>query len=257
MTKATRFLSTITAWSLLCIFAMPLQAAQYRAGAVIEVTLTDIVNLDNPGDLSALVLQLAGGSEQDYMSVAGNGAADRSHTVTLNGLTDLSPSSGLTAGDVIDLGVTATGSTSASFGEAESIAAVAAVLDMFNDSATDSYALSFDIRYRLSALAEVDQESSQSASAASYIEIVDDQGGLSILDQLLVEAAFGPASPAEDFTSVTLTLLPFASNSLQLAANADGAAASVVPLPAAMWLFAAALFGLSGHAVRQGRSRSA
>lgn len=255
MTKATRFFSTIIAWSLLCGFALPLQASQYRAGAAIEVTLTDIVNLNNPGNLSELVLQLSGGSEQDYLSVAGNGVADRTNTLTLNGLSDLSPSNGLTTGDVIDLSVTATGSTSSSFGEAESIAAVAAVLDIFNDSATDSYALSFDIRYRLSALAEVDQESSQSASAASFIEIGDDEGGLSILDQLLVEAAFGPASPAEDFTSVTLTLLPFASNSLHLSANAEGAAASVVPLPAAAWLFAAALFGLSRHAARQGQSR--
>ena len=82
--------------------------------------------------------------------------------------------------------------------------------------------------------------------------MLDDLGFVDILAIADADAVFGPASDdASQNGSILFTLLDGEFNTISGVVDSAGEAASVVPVPAAFWLFGSGLLGLVGIARRK------
>ncbi|MCB1740575.1 MAG: hypothetical protein KDK91_09410 [Gammaproteobacteria bacterium] len=206
----------------------------YEASAEIEVTMLGVSNLTSPGSLDDLYVISSVLTGQDSAGA---------NAVNVSSLMAHDP---LAVGQSVSLSA----HTSA-LGQADSLLDLSGLIDLLNDSTTDTYEVELSIGYKLAASVSVDDDSIQSVVADSYLEIFDDLGEIDVFEVVSAESGWFSDDPVDDGLTLTLTIAPLDSNTLSLNVAAIGSAVTTVPLPASVWMFMAASGLLAWRARRR------
>jgi hypothetical protein len=224
--------------ALACITPFSIENAQaissFSSSTEITYTINSITNLDNAGGFTGLSIDGSFSLDNfnSFTSTTGNGSTSASPASA--GPTSLAPIVGSSFSETFLANGSATnGSANASYLGLYGLE--------FDNISSDSFQISVQVNYLLTANASGDN-----ADTTILLDYFNAD-----------EAFFGNASA---FASVPLTPSDIISNSvtynftlaansfdaLYVDANIEGNLVSTVPLPAAFWLFATALFGLPG-----------
>ena len=212
---------------LVCTVLVPLHVsatAIYDAFAQATLSITDIVNLSTPGDLSGL--SVLTDAEVPLTGELTFGAA----TATPSGsATALSDGTTQAAGA---MGI----ADSPGFSFAEYLTDTTIHLE--NTSATDSYSITFMFTVDLNVDVSVMDPVSEFSIAESFVDILSTSGAVDETFELIADTSLGfPSDTFSDTFSFTLSLAAGMSDTVTVLADARGASvATSVPEPATLLL---------------------
>lgn len=207
--------------------------SSFESSATLTYTINSIVNLDNPSGLSGLTVNGSFELEdsQTYTEYTGNGTSSINHSDSYYGLVE---------GNVFSK----TFSLSGSVGNGDVTSNYLVFFDLeFINASNDSFAIDVDFAYELSV---------NTVGEDVFAEMFLDYG-----EELTNEYFFEDLSVFETGTDqltgshkFLFTLGAFEDQLILADVNQFGTA-SAVPLPAAIWLFVSALFGLVANGLRK------
>lgn len=228
------FAAALTLGALSVGFTPAAMAATYDASASFTLTLTDVTNA-NFGQVTEGWSVDALGSGTPFLSESGDASATGTSSVA-----DVSLS--------IDSGFTQSSSASGTATDGFSSTDTLTDLDIFVDNFSgQALTFSFDYDFSIFASATGDE-----ANASAAVDMLDDIGSVDILTSVSASAPFGRASDSDSgIGTIQFTLLDGEFNVIAGFIDSTGDAASVVPVPAAVWLFGSGLLGLVGVARRK------
>lgn len=212
-------------------------AAIGNTNGIATLTIMDIINTTNPGDLIGLNITGESGSPFIFTDFFGNASTTTSSLATPSGSVLLGVGEGLRQSSAL--------ATQASpSGIAEGSVLTRGTIDLLNNSSTDTFEISFFLDYSLSVFKSLSSLVLEDAGALAQIILLDETFEIDIEESLqanvINESFTGFLDDTMDFS---LTLDPDSSNQLALEVNLVANAQSV-PEPSALWLM---LVGASGY----------
>ena len=213
-------------------------ASTYDTSAGLTVTLTDVTNLSGAAvsiDDWNVIIEIL--SPSTYTGSTGDGSASASTTSSFEGLDFLE------IGDFVNQ--TATSNGTVTNGTVNSNAFIGVYYQGLYNSSAQALRFSFD--YDMTVIASAAGDDSVSGASVSILDfpeinIMSDANANNIMAPFVDQSASGSFFIDVDtggFTQMTTAL------------NISGSANSVIPVPAAVWLFCSGLLGLVGVARRK------
>ncbi len=207
--------------------------SSFDSSATLTYTINSIVNLDNPGDLSGLtvngVFELD--DSQTETEYTGNGTSSISHSDWYYGLVD---------GNVFSK----TFSLSGFAGNGDATANYMTFFDLeFINNSNHSFAIDVDFAYTLSV---------NTVGEDVFSEIFLDYGDV-LTNQYFFKDLSVFATGGDQLTGLHKFLFTLGAfeEQLILADVRHSGTVSAVPVPAAIWMFGSALFGLVANGLRK------
>lgn len=214
-------------------------AAIGNANGTTTLTITDIINTTNPGDLTSLSITGDSDSPFIFTDFFGNANTSTSSSATQSGSVVLGVGEGLQQSS--ELATQASPS-----GNAEGSILTFSTIDLFNNSSTDTFEISFFLDYSLSVFKSISSIVLEDVGTLAQIILLDETFEIDIEESLqtdvINESFTGFLGDTMDFS---LTLDPNSSNQLALEVNLVASAQSV-PEPNVLWLI---LVGASSYYV--------
>ncbi|WP_431065112.1 hypothetical protein [Methylotuvimicrobium sp.] len=207
--------------------------SSFESSATLTYTINSIVNLDNPGDLAGLTVNGSFELEdsQTYTEYTGNGTSSISHSDWYYGPVD---------GNVFSK----TFSLSGSVGNGDVTSNYLVFFDLeFINASNDSFAIDVDFAYDLSV-----KTVGEDVFAEMFLDYGEELTNEYFSEDLsMFETGTDQLTGSHKFL---FTLGAFEDQLILADVNQFGTA-SAVPLPAAIWLFGSALFGLVANGLRK------
>ncbi len=201
----------------------------YDAAASFSLTLTDVTDMTGTTVTSGWSVEAFGFGTVDLFE---SGDASASGTTSV-----VDPAVSLSILDGITQSSTASGTASDGFSWTDALTDLDITVDNFSGQALT---FNFDYDIIASTFASGDE-----ASANATVDMLDDLGFVNILAIADASAMSGSGSAdASQLGIIQFTLLDGDVNSITGFVDSYGEAASVVPVPAAVWLFGSGLLGL-------------
>ncbi len=210
----------------------------YDAAASFSLTLTNVTSSSGTQVTSGWIVE-ALGDDFGGVDLFEFGDASASGTTSV-----INPAVSLSILDGFTQTSTASGTATDGFSWTDALTD----LDIYVDNSSDQ-ALTFSFDYTIMAVATA---TGDEALANATVDMLDDLGFVNILAIASADAQYGPASDdASQIGTFEFTLLKGEINYITGIIDSAGEAASVVPVPAAVWLFGSGLLGLVGIARRK------
>lgn len=148
-------------------------------------------------------------------------------------------------GDGLDQAAAVSGTVAPPPGSASALYFTDGLLSLENTSSTDTFTVDFTFDYGLSASASVDDPTLEDAFATSTV-LLSSALAIIVDETITADTVFGePGGTLGDAITFSVTIAPAELEELFLTVDAEGAAVSAVPVPAALPLLASA-FGILG-----------
>ena len=241
-------LCKLTLLALLYTLATPsvYATALYDALASATLTIESIDNLDDPDNLSELSISAEAMVLDDVALQNGNASAQSGESAQVDALDPTA----LEVDDSLSLHATASGDATGN-GTADSAYLTNGLIELSNDSLSDTFEISFFFDYELLAAASVMDAGSEVASSSARI----------ILSSLILDSLFDEEFVADTDLALegdndafsldfVLTLAPGESDLIDLTADAEGIAEAFgvvsVPTSSSLSLLAFGLLGIFG-----------
>lgn len=231
--------TALTFGAFILVFSSTAMASSsYDATALFSLTLTDVTDsIGNQvtSDWSVEVL----GDDFGGADLFQSGDASASGTTSV-----VDPAVSLNILDGITQTSTASGTATDGFSWTDALTDLEIFIDNFSNQA-----LTFSFDYDITAIATA---TGDEALANATVDMLDDLGFVDILAIADADAQFGPGSADDSqFGTFLFTLQAGDFNTILGIVDSTGEAASVVPVPPAVWLFGSGLLGLAGVARRK------
>jgi hypothetical protein len=201
-------------------------AAIASADASVILTITEINNISTPGDLADL--EISGLAGTDFSSEEASAGSNASISSVTNPLIDTV----FNIGDGLEIN---SGAVSNSFFSGSSLALIfnSGIIDLINNSLTDTFEIAFSLDFNLSVSAIVDDIFNEDAIAAATFTLSDDLLDIDLEEIIFADSVISPPIDSlSDTLSFLLRLAPETSNQLFLEVAAATSTESVsVPEP--------------------------
>lgn len=213
-------------------------AATFDASSTVNLEITGVTNLTNPGDLADLEITGFADVFDADSEVIGSGSVAIDPRPFVSG-----DPFALEVGDGVSLSSVVGGS--ATDGSAEAFSLLDGFVALDNLSFTDTFLIEFSLDYTLAVSTVVGNPSTDVAFAAALLDVI------TAFDTIVFEGLeLGPSAPGGalsvmDEVRFELTVAPGEADAVFLFADAEGfARAQAVPIPGTLLLFVSGLFGL-------------